>query len=119
MRAEAGLQRADLSETLPPEALRDLPGRETRGWTLREALRYLQTHSALRYSLRPLSPDYYPDLPGATHSGRALEIDEYDGRCLGEHFKHLRRPPDGMLLFGLTTAFLFAMIQRVWPTVRR
>ena len=23
---------------------------------------------------------------------------------------------NGMLLFGLTTAFLFAMIQRVWPT---
>lgn len=66
----------------------------------RHALRYLQTHSALRYSLRPLSPDYYPDLPGATHTGRALEIDEYDGRCLGEHFKHLKRPPDGMLLFG-------------------
>ena len=22
---------------------------------------------------------------------------------------------NGMLLFGLTTAFLFAMIQRVWP----
>ena len=26
---------------------------------------------------------------------------------------------NGMLLFGLTTAFLFAMIQRVWPTARR
>jgi hypothetical protein len=26
---------------------------------------------------------------------------------------------NGMLLFGLTTAFLFAMIQRVWPTTRR
>jgi hypothetical protein len=26
---------------------------------------------------------------------------------------------NGMLLFGLTTAFLFAMIQRVWPTGRR
>jgi hypothetical protein len=25
---------------------------------------------------------------------------------------------NGMLLFGLTTAFLFAMIQRVWPTGR-
>jgi len=25
---------------------------------------------------------------------------------------------DGMLLFGLTTAFLFAMIQRVWPLGR-
>jgi len=26
---------------------------------------------------------------------------------------------NGMLLFGLTTAFLFAMIQRVWPAARR
>ena len=26
---------------------------------------------------------------------------------------------NGMLLFGLTTAFLFAMIQRVWPIVSR
>jgi len=26
---------------------------------------------------------------------------------------------NGMLLFGLTTAFLFAMIQRVWPTAGR
>ncbi|WP_130904861.1 MULTISPECIES: FAD-dependent oxidoreductase [unclassified Pseudomonas] len=66
----------------------------------REALRYLEAHSELRYSLRPLSPDYYPDLPGGTQTGRALEIDEYDARKLGEHFKDLKRPPDGMLLFG-------------------
>jgi hypothetical protein len=26
---------------------------------------------------------------------------------------------NGMLLFGLTTAFLFAMIQEVWPIRRR
>jgi hypothetical protein len=26
---------------------------------------------------------------------------------------------NGMLLFGLTTAFLFAMIQKVWPKLRR
>ncbi|VVP38086.1 3-oxosteroid 1-dehydrogenase [Pseudomonas fluorescens] len=66
----------------------------------REALHYLEAHSELKYSLRPLSPDYYPDLPGGTLTGRALEIDEYDGRRLGEHFKDLKRPPDGMLLFG-------------------
>lgn len=66
----------------------------------REALHYLQANSELSYSLRPLSPDYYPDLPGGTEAGRALEIDEYDGRHLGEHFKNLKRPPDGMLLFG-------------------
>lgn len=66
----------------------------------REALRFLEAHSELKYSLRPLSPDYYPDLPGGTLTGRALEIDEFDGRRLGEHFKDLKRPPDGMLLFG-------------------
>ena len=26
---------------------------------------------------------------------------------------------NGMMLFGLTTAFLFAMIQKVWPVGRR
>ncbi|MFC0665671.1 FAD-dependent oxidoreductase [Azotobacter chroococcum] len=66
----------------------------------REALSFLERHSELKYSLRPLSPDYYPDLPGGTETGRALEIAEYDGRRLGTHFKDLRRPPDGMLLFG-------------------
>ncbi len=66
----------------------------------REALAFLERHSELKYSLRPLSPDYYPDLPGGTESGRALEIAEYDGRHLGARFKDLRRPPDGMLLFG-------------------
>ena len=66
----------------------------------REALAFLESHSELQYSLRPLSPDYYPDLPGGTETGRALEIAEYDGRRLGARFKDLRRPPDGMLLFG-------------------
>lgn len=66
----------------------------------REALAFLESHSELKYSLRPLSPDYYPDLPGDTETGRALEVAEYDGRRLGARFKDLRRPPDGMLLFG-------------------
>jgi len=57
----------------------------------REALAFLERHSELKYSLRPLSPDYYPDLPGGTESGRALEIAEYDGRRLGARFKDLRR----------------------------
>ncbi len=65
-----------------------------------EALRYLEKHSELAYALRPFSPDYYPDEPGATDSGRALEMVEYDGRRLGPMFKHLRKPPPGMLLFG-------------------
>ncbi|MDP3701361.1 MAG: ATP-dependent DNA helicase RecG [Hylemonella sp.] len=56
---ESGLTRADLSETLPPEAVRDLPGRETRGWTLREALRYLH-HPAPDVSLAALEDQSHP-----------------------------------------------------------
>jgi len=56
---ERGLSRAELSETLPPEALRDLPGRETRGWTLREALRYLH-HPTPDVSMAALEDQSHP-----------------------------------------------------------
>jgi succinate dehydrogenase/fumarate reductase flavoprotein subunit len=65
-----------------------------------EALRFLEQQTELAYNLRPFSPDYYPDEPGATDCGRALEMVEYDGRRLGSRFKDLRKPPKGMLLFG-------------------
>ncbi len=65
-----------------------------------QALRWLETHTELKYALRPLSPDYYPDQEGATDRGRALEMLEYDGRRLGAHFNDLKMPPAGMLLFG-------------------
>ena len=65
-----------------------------------EAMRWLHANTELSYSLRPHSPDYYPDAPGGTERGRALEIDEYDGKRLGGHFTKLRMPPPGMLLFG-------------------
>jgi succinate dehydrogenase/fumarate reductase flavoprotein subunit len=66
----------------------------------REALAFLEQEGAVKYSLRPLSPDYYPDEAGAVDVGRALEVIEFDGRELGEHFSTLRSPPPGMLLFG-------------------
>ncbi|MFC4862923.1 FAD-binding protein [Pseudomonas sp. MAHUQ-62] len=66
----------------------------------REALRFLEHNTELAYALRPFSPDYYPLEDGATDRGRTLEMVEYDGRRLGAHFKDLRRPPEGMLLFG-------------------
>ncbi|MGO3983007.1 FAD-dependent oxidoreductase [Pseudomonas sp. SAS7] len=65
-----------------------------------QALRWLEQHTELRYALRPHSPDYYPDAPGATQFGRALEMVEYDGKHLGPRFKDLQMPPPGMLLFG-------------------
>lgn len=65
-----------------------------------EALRFLEQNTELAYSLRPLSPDYYPEVEGGTDFGRALEMIEYDGRRLGARFKDLKCPPPGMLLFG-------------------
>ncbi|WP_423770611.1 FAD-dependent oxidoreductase [Pseudomonas sp. NLJ1] len=65
-----------------------------------QALRWLEQNTELRYALRPHSPDYYPDDPGATQFGRALEMVEYDGKQLGSHFNNLQMPPPGMLLFG-------------------
>ena len=52
----------------------------------REALAFLEKEGAVKYSLRPLSPDYYPDEPGAVDVGRALEVVEFDGRRLGSAF---------------------------------
>jgi succinate dehydrogenase/fumarate reductase flavoprotein subunit len=64
------------------------------------ALAFLEDHTALKYKVRPLSPDYYPDYPGATTKGRALEMSEFDGRQLGKYFELLRPPPKGMMGFG-------------------
>lgn len=65
-----------------------------------EALAFLEDHTELKYSVRPLSPDYYPELPGATDRGRALEVGEFDGKQLGTYFELLRPPPSAFMGFG-------------------
>ena len=65
-----------------------------------EALAFLEDHTEIKYSVRALSPDYYPELPGSTDNGRVLEMAEYDGRKLGPWFNTLRSPMPGMMLFG-------------------
>jgi succinate dehydrogenase/fumarate reductase flavoprotein subunit len=47
-------------------------------------------------------PDYHPDLPGASESGRALEAARFDGRRLRRDFRLVRPPlPQLMLLGGM------------------
>lgn len=65
-----------------------------------EALAFLEDHTELKYSVRNLSPDYHPELPGATDCGRALEVGEFDGAKLGAYFERLRPPPRCMMGFG-------------------
>ncbi len=65
-----------------------------------EALAFLEDNSELRYSLRALSPDYYPEVEGATDNGGPLEVLPFDGKRLGPYFNLLRAPTKGMMLFG-------------------
>lgn len=65
-----------------------------------EALAFLEDKTELEFRVRPVSPDYHMEVDGASEGGRALEIVEYDGGRLGKRFAELRKPPEGMLLFG-------------------
>lgn len=65
-----------------------------------EALRDLETRTALRLQPVPTYPDYYPDLPGATSGGRVLEPVPFDARALGPAFALLRDPLPEFMLFG-------------------
>lgn len=65
-----------------------------------EALAFLEENTELKFKVRPISPDYHMELEGASIGGRALEVIEFDGSRLGKRFSALRKPPEGMLLFG-------------------
>lgn len=65
-----------------------------------EALRFLETHTALQLQPVRRYPDYEPSQPGATLGGRVLEPVPFDGRVLGEDFALLRPPLPEFLLFG-------------------
>lgn len=70
---------------------------------VREAPRMLDfmlRESHVRYQLVGNWADYHPLRPGASHGGRSLLPEPFDGRRLGEHFKRLRTPISTMMLFG-------------------
>jgi succinate dehydrogenase/fumarate reductase flavoprotein subunit len=56
------------------------------------AVEYLEAKTSVRFRARPVSPDYRPQLNGATLGGRVLEPLEFDARTLGENLSLLRPP---------------------------
>jgi 3-oxosteroid 1-dehydrogenase len=56
-----------------------------------ELVEYLSSNSALRFQRAVGYPDYYPERPGGTADGRALEPVPFDGSRLGEDFAGLRK----------------------------
>jgi 3-oxosteroid 1-dehydrogenase len=59
----------------------------------REMLVYLRDHSHAKFQIMMGYPDYYPERPGATLGGRALEPLLFEGRRLGQLFDQLRPHP--------------------------
>jgi len=65
-------------------------------------LRYLETHTRVRFQIYLQHPDYRQELPGAAAGGRPLEPLPFDGRTLGKDFARVRWPiPEFMLLGGM------------------
>lgn len=64
------------------------------------ALDYYDAHSSLKFSTRKYSPDYHSGLEGATRTSRAVDVQEFDGRKLGNDLLLLREPRPESLLFG-------------------
>lgn len=67
-----------------------------------EMVAWFDQHTDVKLLARSYSPDYYPDREGAALGGRSLDPLMFDGRLLGQHFKHLRDPlPEFMVLGGM------------------
>lgn len=65
-----------------------------------EMVAYFHRHSHVRLAARAYSPDYYPDMPGASLGGRAMDPVAFDGRLLGGDFARLRDPLKEFVVLG-------------------
>jgi 3-oxosteroid 1-dehydrogenase len=71
------------------------------------ALRYTAERAGIRWNLCRALPDYYyPSAPGSAASGRAVEVEPFDGPSLGDWRDRTRRSPS--IPSGITTSEIFA-----------
>lgn len=85
------------------DALTDPADRPRRTAFLRhaeEALAFYHAHTDLGYAPRKVAHDYHPELPGASATGRVLDVQDFDGRDLGAWLHDLRPPMPAHLVFG-------------------
>jgi succinate dehydrogenase/fumarate reductase flavoprotein subunit len=66
-----------------------------------EAVDFFTTHTALRFDMPLVFPDYHAEAPGGAQGGRSMVTRPFDGRELGEHIEHLGRPLPELTVFGM------------------
>ena len=65
-----------------------------------EMVDFFERETAVRFLLGPY-PDYRPEAPGSTATGRAICAEPFDGRLLGRRLNEVRPPVRELTLFGI------------------
>lgn len=58
--------------------------------TVNPMVEFVSAETTIEFTPNLEHPDYQPDLPGARHGGRTLQVGLYDSKCLGELRTKLR-----------------------------
>ncbi len=67
----------------------------------KDMIRFVNERTSLRYQVSVGYADYYPELPCALDTGRAMEPAPFDGALLGEEIHKLRPTHPGATLMGI------------------
>lgn len=82
-----------------------------------EMVKYLVTHSQVRFQRAKNYADYHPERPGGMADGRAIEPQPYDGRKLGDEFQNMRKgevEAPGGLAFTISEFNKLGMVMTTW-----
>ena len=63
-------------------------------------IEYFDRHTDVKLVARTYSPDYYPDVEGASLGGRSMDPAPFDGRELGNSLRILRSPLKEFVVLG-------------------
>jgi succinate dehydrogenase/fumarate reductase flavoprotein subunit len=66
-----------------------------------EAVDFFTTHTALRFDMPLVFPDYHAEAPGGAQGGRSMVTRPFDGRELGQHIEKLGAPLPELTVFGM------------------
>ncbi len=63
-------------------------------------VRFMEDNTHLKFSMRPVAPDYHPDQPGGALGHRVLDPLDFDARVMGEKLALIRPPIREFTVFG-------------------
>lgn len=88
-----------------------------------EMMDFVTAHSPVRFALFDGLPDYHPNAPGGSDTGRVVYTRAWDGRPLGDDLARLRRPLRAMTAFGMQIGnedlSTFVTVGRKWSSFFR